>query len=197
MVPLSRLPIHLRTATNFGLGSNLAASNQSRKWVMQTRGGLPAHLQTYRTELHTVKLLAGNLVNTLRCYSQRQRQILPLSPSSPASPTLSFTALCVSFLSPHIFNPSPCSAPASEWSPGEPELIICYIFFGRSLMVRRDSLTSTMPPPSPVILSLASSHPPGDCKCTQSLKQGCYVSCHQAHWGQPCLKNYPYYKRSL
>lgn len=113
----------------------------------------------------------------------------------PALPLLLSPSLLTVPPSFHPIFPSPHITPAPQWSPEEPKLIIHYVFFGRTLTIQRNSWQITMmPPPPPVIVSIPSSHPPGDCKCAQSLKQCCRISCHQAHWGQPCPESYPRYK---
>lgn len=133
--PFKWIPLPFESSSKFWLLQQFGCSKQSRTQVMKA-GGLPADLQTRRTELHTEKLLVENLGNALQCHCHRWRRILPLSSSSPASPTLSFTAGCASSLSPHIPNPLPHSSVKPRGARADH---IHYIFFGRSLTARKDS----------------------------------------------------------
>lgn len=162
MVPSNGLPIHLRAATNFGFGSNLAASNQSRKWL-QARGTSSAPPKTQNRAAHC----------EASCRKPHKHTAVPqptveTDPSSltlqPSLSYLSFTAHWASFLSPHVSNPLPHKHSCSWMKPRGAWANHPLNFLWKELGSPKGFLTTTMPPPSPVIASLASSNPLGDCQ---------------------------------
>lgn len=62
--PFKWIPLPFESSSKFWLLQQFGCSKQSRTQVMKAEG-LPADLQTRRTELHTEKLLVENLGNAL------------------------------------------------------------------------------------------------------------------------------------
>lgn len=162
--PFKRTPHPFESSNKFCFGSNLAASNQSRKWL-QARGtsstppntqDRAAHCEASCRKPHKHTAVPQPTVETNPSFLTLQ----------PCLSYLSFTARWASFLSPHISNPLPHKHSCSWMKPRGAWANHPLYFLWKELDGPKGFLTTMMPPPSPVIASLASSNPPGDCECT-------------------------------
>lgn len=117
MVPSHSLTLHFRAATNLGLGSNLLASNWSRKSVMQTRGDLQHTSEpTHDGAAHGEP--SSRLPHEHTAVPEPPLRTAASSPPGPAS----FFVLHCSPPSICACYPSSHSSPAPEWCSECPEL---------------------------------------------------------------------------
>lgn len=170
MIPSNTLPVHLRAATNFGLGSNLAVSNQSRKWVKQARG------DSQHTSRH-----AGEHC-TLQSVLQKTSWTHCDAPASGGNGSFLFHPPALPLLlSPHIsFATQYYSSSSLKPRGAQADHPLCFLWKDpdspkRFLTNNHDVATTTS---NCVHIQLSLDF---DCKCAQSLKQCCHISCHQAY----------------